>query len=192
MTLHDVGKMRVPESVLNHPGRLDEAQRAEMQRHTIHGADMLLDASPGPLGVEAAELALTHHERVDGKGYHGMRGGELSAEQRIAAIADVFEALTARRPYKEPMSPDKALAIMSDPESFGADRAFDGELLAIMREIGPDLHAQAHAAPAHAAPARPAPAQPAPNRPESHHPDPERPDPKHPAPPRPSDPPGGP
>lgn len=115
--MHDIGKARVPFEILHSKGRLDAEERLEMSRHTLYGADILLEvADPDPMAVVAA----FGHHRSKGGGYpplaHDMR---LSAGTRIVKICDVFEALTAVRPYKDRMSAVRAYRIMmSMPDHF--------------------------------------------------------------------------
>jgi len=106
--LHDVGKIAIPDAILLRPGPLDQEQREVMQTHTVVGGD-LLGGSGFDLLDRAAEVALTHHERWDGKGYpHALAGEDIPISGRIVAIADTFDALTHRRPYKAAWSVDMA------------------------------------------------------------------------------------
>ncbi|MCC5876324.1 MAG: response regulator [Candidatus Sumerlaeia bacterium] len=98
--LHDIGKVGIPDIILLKPGKLSSAEWAIMKTHTTIGAQ-ILDGSPHALLNIAEEIALTHHERHDGAGYHGMSGEEIPLSGRICAVADVFDALTHTRPYKE-------------------------------------------------------------------------------------------
>ncbi|MCW2967842.1 MAG: domain S-box protein [Solirubrobacteraceae bacterium] len=108
--LHDVGKIGVPDSILLKPGRLTPEERAQMQRHTTIGADMLSD-SPSPVLQMAEQIALGHHERWDGGGYpQGLPADEVPLVARIVAVADVFDALTTARPYKDPWPVQDAVA----------------------------------------------------------------------------------
>jgi putative two-component system response regulator len=108
--MHDIGKIAVADSILLKPGRLTDGERALMELHTLHGHKILAD-SKLPLIRQAAEIAVSHHERWDGTGYpKGLRGTEIPLFARIAAIADVFDALTSERPYKPAWSADKAKA----------------------------------------------------------------------------------
>jgi response regulator RpfG family c-di-GMP phosphodiesterase len=110
--LHDVGKIGIPDSVLNKPGRFDAAERAVMERHTTIGASILA-GSESPLVQLAERIALTHHERWDGSGYPaGLRGEQIPLEGRICAICDVFDALVSTRPYKEAWTIADALALI--------------------------------------------------------------------------------
>jgi putative two-component system response regulator len=108
-TLHDVGKIAIPDSVLLKPGGLDEREYELMKTHVRAGADML-SRSRSPLLQVAESIALTHHEWWDGTGYvSGLRGDEIPLPGRIVAIADVFDALTHDRPYKRALPLEMAL-----------------------------------------------------------------------------------
>ena len=98
--LHDVGKIAVPDAIMLKPGKLDAAERREMERHTTYGYDILRD-SESELVLLAAEMAWSHHEWWDGSGYpRGLMGTEIPLAGRIAAVADVCDALASERPYK--------------------------------------------------------------------------------------------
>ncbi len=100
-TLHDVGKIAIPDHVLLKPGKLDEDEWILMKEHTTKGAE-ILGGSDSQVLAAAADIAAMHHERWDGTGYpRGLKGEEISLAGRIVAIADVFDALIQRRPYKE-------------------------------------------------------------------------------------------
>jgi putative two-component system response regulator len=123
--MHDVGKIAIPDSILLKPGPLDHKERLEMQRHAEIGR-RILAGSRSELMTTAATIAGTHHERVDGKGYpQGLRGREIPVEGRIAAIADVFDALTSDRVYRPAIAATDALELMST----GAGSHLDAELL---------------------------------------------------------------
>ncbi|HZO58386.1 MAG TPA: HD domain-containing phosphohydrolase [Solirubrobacterales bacterium] len=108
-TLHDLGKIAVPDRVLLKPGSLDEHELEAMRKHVRMGADMLAN-SRSPLLQVAESIALTHHEWWDGSGYlSGLRGDEIPLPGRIVAIADVFDALTHDRPYKRALPLEMAL-----------------------------------------------------------------------------------
>jgi putative two-component system response regulator len=99
--LHDVGKIGIADAILLKPGKLTPEEFAIMQQHTVIGAEML-SGSSSPWLKLAEEIALSHHERWDGKGYpHGLCGEEIPLVGRIVAVADVFDALTHERPYKQ-------------------------------------------------------------------------------------------
>ena len=123
--MHDIGKVAIPDSVLLSPGPLNEEEFELVKRHTQIGHD-LLSGSGSPLLDLAATVALTHHERWDGSGYpRGLRGEDIPLEGRIAAIADVFDALTSDRVYRPRMQVRRAVAVMIE----GRGTHFDPDLL---------------------------------------------------------------
>jgi putative two-component system response regulator len=106
--LHDVGKIGIPDHILLKPGRLDEAELTIMRQHPDIGG-RLLGGSASPLVQLAAEIAASHHEKFDGTGYpRGLVGEAIPLSGRIVAVADVFDALTSTRPYKEAWTPEAA------------------------------------------------------------------------------------
>jgi HD-GYP domain-containing protein (c-di-GMP phosphodiesterase class II) len=116
--LHDLGKIGIPDNILLKPGRLSEAEMAKMKTHTVRGGeiiDMMLK-NIGMSGLPHAEIlrniALYHHEAVNGSGYGGLKDQEIPIEAKIVAVADVFDALTSVRPYKEAWSNDKAFEFL--------------------------------------------------------------------------------
>jgi HD-GYP domain-containing protein (c-di-GMP phosphodiesterase class II) len=110
--LHDIGKLGVSNSILDKPGKLDEAEWEAMKQHAAHSETILSRiAAFGDL----AGVAGAHHERLDGKGYpRGLAGDQIVLETRIITTADIFDALTADRPYRAAMPISKALGIMGD------------------------------------------------------------------------------
>ena len=116
--LHDVGKIKVPDAILNKPGRLTDEEFKRMQAHTTAGGEVidkaiaLVDDETGYLN-EAKNLATYHHEKWNGKGYPmGLSGEDIPLSARVMAVADVFDALVSRRSYKEPFSFEKAVDII--------------------------------------------------------------------------------
>ena len=110
--LHDVGKIAIPDEILLKPDRLTDEERSVMQEHAKIGFD-ILSGSSSDFMQTAASIALTHHERMDGTGYpRGLLGEDIPQEGRIAAIADVFDALVSDRPYKRAFTVEKAVEIM--------------------------------------------------------------------------------
>jgi putative two-component system response regulator len=105
-SLHDVGKVGLPDAVLKKERDLTPEEFEVMKTHTTMGYEVLAEAKADPV---ACRIALYHHERFDGSGYpKGLRANEIPVEARIVALADVFDALTTRRCYKEPLSPSAA------------------------------------------------------------------------------------
>jgi len=115
--LHDLGKLAMPDSVLLKPGKLTFEEFSIIQTHPIHGSDMLRRAiekmEEDTLLLTALDITYGHHEKWDGSGYpRGLAGEAIPLSARIAAIADVYDALTSDRPYKKAFSVDDALAII--------------------------------------------------------------------------------
>jgi len=106
-SLHDVGKVATPDAILKKEGKLTPTEMHEMKKHTLHGYRLLKEARADDV---ACNIALCHHEKWDGSGYpQNLKGPEIPAEARIVALADVFDALTSKRCYKEPLSMDLAV-----------------------------------------------------------------------------------
>jgi len=121
--LHDIGKLGVSSSILEKPGKLDDEEFERVKLHPQYSYQIL---SRAPTFSEIANLASAHHERLDGRGYwRGLGADELPLMVRILTVADVFDALTAERPYRGPMSAEDALDIMWRD----AGSAFDSECL---------------------------------------------------------------
>lgn len=136
--LHDIGKLRVPDSILLKPGRLAPDERAIMTRHCEHGWELIGEGGLKQLFV-AQEIALNHHERWDGTGYpNGRQGSMIPLAARVAALADVFDALTHRRCYKPAWSVDDALREIAALRG----RHFDPDLTDIFLEMVPQLQAR--------------------------------------------------
>ncbi|KHC95479.1 MULTISPECIES: HD-GYP domain-containing protein, partial [unclassified Thermotoga] len=105
-----IGKIAVPEHILNKPGKLTDEEFEEIKKHSIVGADILREY---PELSFAVPVVLYHHERMDGSGYpFGLKDGEIPLLARILAVADVFDALTSDRPYRKAMKPEDAVALM--------------------------------------------------------------------------------
>jgi HD-GYP domain-containing protein (c-di-GMP phosphodiesterase class II) len=132
--LHDVGKIAVADAILKKPGPLTAEEKAVMQAHVAHGVEIVGGAS---WLEDAADVVRYHHEKVDGTGYPaGLKGEEIPVVARVFAIVDVFDALTSRRPYKDPASLDAALAALER----GRGSSFDPDLLDEFLALAPDLH----------------------------------------------------
>jgi putative two-component system response regulator len=131
--LHDIGKIAVPDAVLRKPGRLTPEESAAMQRHPEVGHE-ILDGSSNPVLELAATVALSHHEQVDGTGYpRGLVGEEIPVAGRIAAVADVFDALTHHRVYRPAMEMEEALATLRG----GRGTQFDSQILDAFESVLP-------------------------------------------------------
>jgi len=123
--MHDIGKVATPDGILFKPGPLTNDEFDVMKRHTIAGYE-ILKGSASPMLQLAAEIALTHHERFDGKGYpHGLKGSNIPLSGRLCVIADVFDALTSSRPYKEAWTIEAATESINK----GSGTQFDPELV---------------------------------------------------------------
>lgn len=121
--LHDVGKLEIPLEVLNKEGRLSEDEIAMIRDHPAKGHAML--SRQEGMSEIVLDVCLNHHERIDGKGYpHRLSGSQVSLHARVAAICDVYDALTSVRPYRAPWSAGKALKWM-----MGVEGHFDRRLL---------------------------------------------------------------
>jgi putative two-component system response regulator len=132
--MHDIGKIGIPDRVLLKPGKLDDEEWAVMQTHAQIGADILGDHDSGLLRVARA-VALTHHERWDGKGYpNGLAGEAIPIEGRIASIADVYDALLSVRPYKAAWPQEKAVALIVEQSG----KAFDPQLVELFTGLLPE------------------------------------------------------
>lgn len=110
--MHDIGKIGIPDAVLLKPGRLDQQELEVMQKHAEFGA-RIIGESDVPVLKMAREIAIYHHEKWDGSGYpYGLKGEQIPLCARIVAIADVFDALTSKRPYKNAWPEHEALALL--------------------------------------------------------------------------------
>lgn len=123
--MHDVGKIGIPDRILQKPGPLDADEWKIMQSHVTIGAEIIGEHAGGMLAL-ARSIALTHHEKYDGSGYpHGLKGDQIPLVGRITAIADVFDALTSERPYKKAWSEGEALNFLHEQKG----RHFDPQLV---------------------------------------------------------------
>lgn len=136
--LHDVGKIGIVDSILLKPGKLDEAEFAVMKTHVAHGIDII---SRSAWLADAKDVVACHHEKFDGSGYPaGLAGEGIPINARIFALADVFDALVSRRPYKEPMDYQAAMAVLEA----GRGRHFDPAVLDVFSRIAKSLHQTLH------------------------------------------------
>jgi len=135
--MHDVGKIGIPDRILQKPGPLDPDEWQVMQSHVTIGAEIIGEHGGGMLAL-AAQIALTHHEKYDGSGYpNGLRGEDIPLVGRIVAIADVFDALTSKRPYKKAWTEDEALTFLREQKG----RHFDPALVDLFLEQMPAVRA---------------------------------------------------
>lgn len=134
--LHDVGKIGIPDHILHKPGKLDDDEFKVMKTHVDHGRQIIKRSK---WLRDALEVVSCHHEKVEGKGYpRGIVGEDIPVTARIFAIADVFDALTSKRPYKEPWSFEQAMEIMDE----GKGTHFDATLLETFSRIAKPLYDQ--------------------------------------------------
>jgi HD-GYP domain-containing protein (c-di-GMP phosphodiesterase class II) len=128
--LHDVGKLSVPTAILNKPGKLTETEFAEIRRHPGAGRDLVAELGGFPPLV--LDLVESHHERLDGRGYpNGVPAADLDVAVRILTVADVYDALTADRVYREAWPTERALELLEDE----SDTAFDADCVAALRAL---------------------------------------------------------
>ena len=136
----------MPDEILHKPGVLTPEEQAAMRRHTTIGADLLAGSS-SPLLRIAESIARTHHEHWDGTGYPlGLAGEDIPLAGRIAAICDVFDALTTERPYKAAWTVEAALAHIDAARGAHFDPDVAGAFIALLRDERPDSGELAHAA----------------------------------------------
>ncbi len=133
--LHDVGKIGIPDKIMLKPGKLDDDEFRLMQKHPLYGAE-IIGEHEAKLLILAKEIALTHHEKFDGSGYpHGLAGEDIPISGRIVAIADVFDALMSKRPYKEAWTIEKTLAYIKENSNKHFDPVVVEHFLKVLPEI---------------------------------------------------------
>ena len=130
--LHDVGKIGIPDSIINNPGKLTEAEFNEIKKHPVIGAEILSDIEDMP---DLAKAARWHHERYDGTGYpDGLKGTLIPEEARIIAVADAYDAMTSNRSYREKMDQDQVRAQLETGKGIQFDEIFADIMLHMMEE----------------------------------------------------------
>ena len=139
-TLHDVGKIKISDIILNKPGKFTEDEYEIMKTHTSHGGEIVKDILGKNADEElvqiATDVAKYHHEKWDGSGYpEGLKGKDIPLSARIMAVADVFDALISKRVYKEAMSIDEAFCILKQD----AGSHFDPEIIDVFVDLRPQL-----------------------------------------------------
>jgi putative two-component system response regulator len=133
--MHDIGKIGIPDQILLKPGKLDSHEWEIMKQHTIMGG-RILEGSEAEFIKLGEIITLTHHEKWDGTGYpKGLRGKNIPLEGRITAIADVFDALNSKRPYKEPFPLEKSFTIIKDGRGNHFDPSIVDAFFSIEDEI---------------------------------------------------------
>jgi putative two-component system response regulator len=133
--MHDLGKIGIPDAILQKPGKLTREEFAVMKTHTVIGARML-EGSDSAILQMAHEIALAHHERWDGSGYPGgLSGLAIPESARILALVDVYDALTHHRVYHEALPEDKAMEIMEE----GRGKHFDPFLFSVFLSLLPEI-----------------------------------------------------
>jgi len=133
--MHDIGKIGVADSILMKPGPLTDEEWVAMRQHPLMGS-LILTGSDSVVIKLAETVAMTHHEKWDGSGYpRGLRGEEIPLAGRIVAVADVFDALTTKRPYKEPFAVDRSFNILRE----GRERHFDPAALDAFFEVEDEI-----------------------------------------------------
>ena len=126
--MHDVGKLGVPENILNKPAKLDDGEWDIMKKHPSIGVQIL---EPLSSFKHIMPWIMYHHERIDGKGYYGLKGDEIPLASRIIAVADTYSAITMRRSYKAPHTHEEAIKMMKE----AAGTQLDEELVEIFAQI---------------------------------------------------------
>jgi putative two-component system response regulator len=133
--MHDTGKIGIPDAILRKPGKLDAAEWEIMKTHSRIGHD-ILSKSDAPVFLMAAEIALRHHEKYDGSGYpDGLAGEAIPESSSIVALADVFDALSMKRPYKDAWPLERVMANMRE----GSGAHFDPRLVERFVSILPEI-----------------------------------------------------
>jgi len=127
--LHDIGKLAVPDKILKKPGKLNAEEWVIMKQHPLQGVRIL---GKNPFYQQAREVSAGHHENFDGSGYpNGLVGNEIPLAARIVKLADVFDALTTKRPYKEPWSMEDAMALIESESG----SSFDPQIVVQLKSL---------------------------------------------------------
>ena len=135
--MHDIGKLGIPDRILQKPGKLTPEEWEVMKQHTLIGARMF-QSSRSPILKAASDIARTHHEKYDGSGYpHGLKGKEIPLFGRIVALVDVFDAIVSKRCYKEKSSFEEGFSYIQSL----AGNHLDPDLVALFVKIGPKIRA---------------------------------------------------
>ena len=143
--LHDIGKISIPDEILNKPGRLTAEEFAVIKGHSMAGANMLselpLDQKEEPLVKTAYEICRWHHERYDGKGYpDGLVGDEIPISAQVVSVADVYDALASERVYKKAVPHEKVLEMILHGEC----GQFNPILIECLQEISSRIRSECY------------------------------------------------
>ena len=140
--LHDIGKIAIPDSILHKPGALNKEERAVMETHAVKGRE-IIDRILEDAGLQSLQdtdmlrnIALYHHEAINGSGYpEGLAGNNIPLEARIVAVADVFDALASKRPYKQAWSNEKSFAVLRSMANNKLDAECVDALIACQEDV---------------------------------------------------------
>ena len=130
--LHDIGKVKIPDEILNKNGPLNDEERIVMQTHTTRGGEMLADHE---FLSNASKAVVSHHENFDGSGYpEGLKGDEIPIEARVIRVVDTYDAITSARPYQGALSKEEAIRELVN----GVDKQFDRRVVSAFIEVVSD------------------------------------------------------
>jgi len=130
--LHDIGKIRVPDEILNKEGALTAEEQAEIRKHTAYGGEILAEKE---FLANAAKAVVSHHENFDGSGYpEGLKGDEIPIEARVIRVVDTYDAITSARPYQGALSKEEAIRELV----MGVDKQFDRRVVGAFIEVVSD------------------------------------------------------